>query len=155
MPRRRGPTSRETMAPMPGKRCMLLAPLTPMSLVVSMRWPPAKWSPVSWCSERTIEKRLVMRACLGKSSVTSKPGTRVRIGFQMPRYSAGASGFMSYMSMWPGPPSSQIRMTEVFVTLLVPKLDCSRARMAICGKPRPAKPATPSLRKLRRFMPSQ
>ena len=43
----------------------------------------------------------------------SKPGTRVRIGRQMPRYSAGASGFMSYMSRWLGPPSSQIRMTDV------------------------------------------
>ena len=44
---------------------MLLTPLTPMSLVVSMRWPPAKWSPVSWCSERTIENLSVMLGLLG------------------------------------------------------------------------------------------
>ena len=52
------------MAPMPGNLRLLLAPLTPMSLVVSMRWPPAKWSPVSWCSERTIENLSVTLACL-------------------------------------------------------------------------------------------
>jgi hypothetical protein len=95
MPRFRAPTSRETTAPMPGNFCSALAPETPMSFVVIMRWPAAKWSPVSWCSERTIENLSVSRACFGNSSVTSMPGTRDLIGFQMPRYSAGASGFMS------------------------------------------------------------
>ena len=36
--------------------------LTPKSFVVSMRWPPAKWSPVLWCSERTIENLSATRA---------------------------------------------------------------------------------------------
>ncbi len=61
-----------------------------------------------------MENLSVTLACLGNISVMSNPGTLVRIGFQMPRYSLGASGFMSYRSMWLGPPSSQIRMTEVF-----------------------------------------
>ena len=75
----------------------------------------------------------------------------MRIGFQMPRYSAGASGFMSYMSMWPGPPSSQIRMTDVF---LLVSFDASFARRS-WGIPTAAIPATPSCRKLRRLRPSQ
>src|SRR5229473_3539650 len=88
----------------------------------------------------------------------SKPGTHVRIGRQMPRYSAGASGFMSYMSMWPGPPSSQIRMTEVLREVgFVPKLELGNEARAlrICGNPRAAIPETPSFKKLRRLSPSQ
>ena len=97
----------------------MFAPLTPMSLVVSMRWPPAKWSPVSWCSERTIENLSVTFACFGiQLGDVEARAPCVRIGLQMPRYSAGASGFMSYMSMWPGPPSSQIRMTDVFLLVV-------------------------------------
>ena len=34
----------------------------------------------------------------------SMPGTLVLIGLNSPRYSTGASGFRSYMSMWLGPP---------------------------------------------------
>ena len=41
------------------------------------------------------------------------PGTLVRIGRKSPRYSAGASGFMSYVSMCGGPPGSQMKMTDV------------------------------------------
>ena len=48
-----------------------------------------------------------------RARVTSMPGTLVLIGLHMPRYSTGASGFISYISMWPGPPSSHSRITEV------------------------------------------
>ena len=61
--------------------------LTPMSLVVNIRCPPAKWSPVSWCKERTMENLSATLACLGNNSEISMPGTFVRIGRQMPRYS--------------------------------------------------------------------
>src|SRR5207253_111719 len=131
----------------PAHRCPLLAPLTPMSLAVSMRWPPAKWSPVLWCSERTTENLSVTRACRGNSSLMSKPGTRVRIGRQMPRYSAGASGFRSYRSMWLGPPSSHIRITDVFLVGPAEAADSDFARRS-CGRPTAAMPATPSWRKL-------
>ena len=46
-------------------------------------------------SDRTTENLSVTFACLGNFSVMSNPGTLVRIGFHRPRYSAGASGFMS------------------------------------------------------------
>ena len=37
----------------------------------------------------------------------------VGMGCISPRYSSGASGFRSYVSMWLGPPCNQIRMTDV------------------------------------------
>jgi hypothetical protein len=45
----------------------------------------------------------------------SIPGTFVRIGFNGPRYSVGASGFMSYVSSWLGPPHIQNKITDVCV----------------------------------------
>ncbi len=61
---------------------------------------------------------------------------------------SGASGFMSYISMWPGPPSSQIMMTDVL--RLLP--DCSRA-FAYLRQAEPGKPAAGSLRKPRTTAP--
>ena len=40
------------------------------------------------------------------------PGTFVWIGRNSPRISAGAFGFISYMSMWLGPPMSSTMMTD-------------------------------------------
>ena len=51
-------------------------------------------------------------ACSGSSSPTSMPGTFVRIGRNSPRYSLGASGFRSYISMCGGPPGSQRKITD-------------------------------------------
>src|SRR5580692_6107917 len=96
-----------------------------------------------------MENLSVTLACLGNNSVMSKPGTFVRVGFQMPRYSAGASGFMSYISMWPGPPSSQIRITDEFLLLVGDCADAAFARR-ISGRLREAMPAMPSCKKLRR-----
>jgi hypothetical protein len=42
-----------------------------------------------------MENLSAIFAWSGKSSLISIPGTFVLIGRQMPRYSAGASGFMS------------------------------------------------------------
>ena len=82
------------------------------------------------------------------------PGTFVLIGRQMPRYSAGASGFMSYVSMWPGPPSSHSRMTDVSLLPPVTADASARARrMVLRGAD--AMPATPICRKCRRERPSQ
>ena len=39
------------------------------------------------------------------------PGTAVAIGSNGPRYSTGASGFMSNVSRWLGPPQSQSTIT--------------------------------------------
>src|SRR3954447_11855568 len=40
------------------------------------------------------------------------PGTLVLRGLKAPRYSSGASGFMSNVSRWLGPPPAQRRITE-------------------------------------------
>jgi hypothetical protein len=48
-----------------------------------------------------------------KCSEIWMPGTFVGIGLKIPRYSLGASGFMSHMSCWGAPPICQIRMHAV------------------------------------------
>ena len=52
-------------------------------------------------------------ACIGISSQISMPGTLVLIGLNSPRYSRGASGFMSYMSRCDGPPLKKIMMIDL------------------------------------------
>ena len=143
-----------TMAPMPGNFCSLLAPLTPMSLVVSMRWPPAKWSPVSWCSERTIENLSVMLGLLGEQLGD------VEAGHARADRPPDAAVLLRGVGL---------HVVEVHVagTAVEPDEDdrgVARAAGAGAigaglrarrGRPRLAMPATPSCRKLRRFMPSQ
>src|SRR5579871_5352680 len=63
--------------------------------------------------ERIKVNLLATCACKGSSSQTSSPGTFVRIGLKSPRYSTGASGFMSYVSMCGGPPGNHRKITEV------------------------------------------
>ncbi len=41
-----------------------------------------------------------------------EPGTEVAIGWNSPRIPTGASGFMSNMSRWLGPPNRLIRITD-------------------------------------------
>jgi hypothetical protein len=53
---------------------------------------------------RTIANLSAIFAWSGNSSQTSMPGTFVLIGLNSPRYSAGAAGLRSYMSMCDGPP---------------------------------------------------
>ena len=65
----------------------------------------------------TSRRRAILsinRACRGRSSQISMPGTLVRIGRNSPRYSFGASGFGSYMSRWDGPPGRKIMMTDLW-----------------------------------------
>ena len=73
----------------------------------------------------------------------------VLIGRQRPRYSGGASGFMSYVSMCPGPPSIQSKMTDVSFfahrrgrRFFHPQKAATRPRLPM--------PARPSCTKLRR-----
>jgi hypothetical protein len=44
------------------------------------------------------------RAAFGSNSHTSSPGRLERIGFNSPRISTGASGFISKVSSWLGEP---------------------------------------------------
>jgi hypothetical protein len=82
------------MEPIEGYLPLVSAPVAP-GRPVSMRWAPPKWSPSLCQIERMIENLSATFACLGNISVTCIPGTGVAIGRQNPRYSAGASGFMS------------------------------------------------------------
>ncbi len=63
---------------------------------------PCEASP--WVIDRTIASRSIRFASRGRCSVIRMPGTFVAIGLNSPRTPSGASGFMSQMSMWLGPP---------------------------------------------------
>jgi hypothetical protein len=53
---------------------------------------------------RTIDSLSAICVCIGISSEISMPETFVLIGRNSPRYSVGAAGLRSYVSMWVGPP---------------------------------------------------
>src|SRR4051812_36139651 len=78
------------------------------------------------------------------------PPTLVDIVPNSPRYSAGALGLGSHMSMWLGPPRIQRMMTE----RIFDGVGCEAAE-ASCRKrsprARPDAPSAPALRKLRRL----
>src|SRR5262245_29135338 len=54
-----------------------------------------------------------IRACRGNHSQICVPEMLVEIGSNSPRYSTGASGFISYDSMCDKPPGSQTKITDV------------------------------------------
>src|SRR4051794_11578267 len=81
------------------------------------------------------------------------PGTLVLMGRNSPRNSAGASGFMSYMSRWLGPPPRQIMITD-FARACEATAPCALSRRK-SGNARPPSANPPTLRKLRREIPSQ
>ena len=55
--------------------------------------------------------RCISRATRGRYSQMGRRA-RVAIGLNSPRISAGASGFMSKVSIWLGPPYQKMRMQE-------------------------------------------
>src|SRR4051812_40810356 len=63
---------------------------------------------------RTIASLSITPAKSGMYWQISMPGTFVAIGVNSPRISAGASGFISKLSMCDGPPRIQIMMTDLF-----------------------------------------
>ena len=70
-------------------------------------------------------------ACRENNPLASIPGTLVFIGMNSPRYSLGASGFMSYISMCGRPPGSQTKITEV------PLPDTPGASFFACASSKP------------------
>jgi hypothetical protein len=76
----------------------------------------------------------------------------VRIGRNSPRYSAGAFGFMSYISMWGGPPGSQTKITAGSSSDWTRPLPVARANSP---KPSPQREYAPSSRNERREGPPQ
>ena len=95
-------------------------------------------------TDRTTATCFIRAARRGKCSHTWMPGTVVATGLKGPRYSAGASGFMSHVSMCDAPPESQNKITD----LALPPVAGEAARLA--GKPRAGKPM-PAWRNIRRL----
>src|SRR5262245_34877090 len=84
---------------------------------------------------------------MGSRSDRIMPGTLLGCTPNSPRYSAGAFGFGSHISMWLGPPRIQRMMTDLFEPLAA--LDWHLSRSA---RHSPAAPNTPAFKKLRRSM---
>src|SRR5436190_12011248 len=90
-------------------------------------------------------KRSMRAACFGRCSQIIVPGTRVRITLKGPRFSGGRDGLGSQVSIWLGPPAIHSRMTALRDFAFPVARLCSS-----WGRPMPARPARPALRKLRR-----
>src|ERR1700733_9879897 len=88
----------------------------------------------------------------GKISEISIPETLVFIGLNGPRMEAGASGFISQVSNWLGPPTN-IKWIQ-FTSLLVCTAPIALRRKK-WGMVSPRKPSEPACRKSRRLTPSQ
>src|ERR1700735_442128 len=78
----------------------------------------------------------------------------VLMGLNVPRNSDGASGFMSHISRWLGPPPCQkrITLTSLAAAAASPAMAWRRSRPLRLIPPSIKEPA---LRKLRRLIPSQ
>src|SRR6185437_8453047 len=76
------------------------------------------------------------------------PGTLVSIAPNGPRYSTGARGLGSQVSMWPGPPLSQNRTT--LLSAADERTAPSARNRAKSASVRPPAPSAPAVRKLRR-----
>src|SRR4051812_33440893 len=75
------------------------------------------------------------------------------MGRNSPRISDGASGFISYMSIWLGPPPRQIMMTDF--SRFAGETDPSARRRKNSGRVKPPRASAPVFKKLRRDSPSQ
>ena len=145
-PRRVGPWSLLTVLPSegqppPGARCCDRP---------CMHW-KAACCPSLPTMERMTANRSIRCAMPGSSSQIWMPGTRVLIGLNSPRISAGASGLRSTMSWWGGPPDRKTMMTDL-CELLIPAWASARR---ICGSDSPPRAKPPICRKLRRDRRSQ
>ena len=103
-----------------------------------MAWVPVSCAPSAGEQHivRTMASLLAWRARWGKCSQTEMPGTSVAIGSNGPRTSAGASGFMSKVSIWLGPPVKKMNSTPLArgtLELPVPALVALRAWAANSG----------------------
>src|SRR5262245_12224548 len=98
---------------------------------------------------RTTASLSATIVCIGINSQMSRPGTLVATGANWPRNSAGASGFMSYLSRWLGPPGRQIRITDLGDG---PAGAAWLRRRSTSANERLASPQMPARRKRRRLL---
>ena len=101
--------------------------------------------------DRTDDQRQVMCLLGQQRQVLAQrtPGAEVAIGWNGPRYSTGASGFMSHMSMCDAPPHRKNRIVDL---ARPPVVSAAGAAAARCGLPncRPANPTPEATRNVRR-----
>src|SRR4051794_3268 len=90
------------------------------------------------------------RPHMGSMSVNWMPGTAVDLTPNSPRYSTGALGLGSHMSMWLGPPRIQRMMTHGSRPPLVERDGADASSRSRSERASPEAPSRPALRKLRR-----
>ena len=100
--------------------------------------------------ERPLNRPIVdvsgIAAMRGMCSQMRRSGVRESIGENVPRMFSGASGFMSKVSSWLGPPNRNRKITDLPVTR-------SGRSLAACNNdesPNPPSPKVPSVRNPRR-----
>ena len=148
-----GPSRWEATAPIEGYRGLRSLPLAP-SRPVSIQWAAAQWSPLPWEKLRITVHLSITLACSGSSSQTSIPGTLEWIGWNAPRNSDGALGFMSKVSSCDGPPCIQTRITDFLERAAGWSIPADSARSRL-GRLSPNVPIAPTCSILRREMWSQ
>jgi hypothetical protein len=85
----------------------------------------------------------------GKCSQSVMPGALVAAGMNGPRYSAGASGFMSQVSMCNAPPLSQTMIVDFALPRDV-RVPSSVPEVAAFARLNPTRPRPPATRNVRR-----
>src|SRR5207253_1664252 len=78
----------------------------------------ASCPPVDPTTERMATNLSIRAAIFGKTSPICRPGTRVAIGLNSPRISAGAEVLISHMSWCGGPPPRKTLITDLWPELL-------------------------------------
>src|SRR5688572_10907172 len=84
-------------------------------------------------------------------SLIRMPGTLVAMGWYGPRIDAGASGFMSQVSTWLGPPQRSTKMQDFSERDALPAESVWSWPMTAPGMPRLIAPRPPTMRAWRRF----
>ncbi len=79
------------------------------------------------------------------------PGTLVAMGLYGPRIVSGASGFMSQVSTWLGPPQSKRKMHDFSAGTALPLASSLSLPQTDPGRPSESAPRPPAIRACRRF----
>lgn len=94
-----------------------------------------------------------IEAVFGKCSEISSPGVRQPIGLKGPRINSGASGFMSKVSNWLGPPNNIKKMTDFAFAGMLLEVAISPSARSSSVRLRPNRPAPPASRTCRLVHP--
>ena len=98
-----------------------------------------------------IDHLSMIFALIGRCSQIWMPGTLVEIGLNSPRYSDGALGFMSQVSIWLGPPRIHRMITDFCRDGDWPLAAAAASRLSNSGNASPAIPSTPAFTNPRRL----